>query len=179
MSSPTNPSVRLAQVASAWVLSKPVVSAPDRRATNSTTCPVSAFVRLSQGPLHSRDSKLDVIGRVHDGAYMNGRTMTAVTREPATGDRARSSRDPDNGIEQAARIHQVALFLAGEFAPMLPMDMVSSVVTRACRDLTGEVPAESLPEFVHHAARQRLIDACGADPICTLLRHRQTRRRAS
>lgn len=105
-----------------------------------------------------------------------GRIMTAVTRELITSDLPRSSRDPDSTIKQALKIHQVAVSLAGEFAPVLPLDMVSSVVTRACRDLSGEVPAESLPEFVHHAARQRLIDACGADPMC--MRMRYGRRRA-
>lgn len=105
--------------------------------------------------------------------------MTAVARELPNRDRARVSRDPDNRIQQAAKIHQVAVSLASEFVLMLPMDMVSSVVAQACRDLTGEVPAESLPEFVHHAARQRLSDACGADPLCAGLRLRRIRGHAS
>ncbi len=105
--------------------------------------------------------------------------MTSVARELTKRDRARSYRHPDSRIQQAAKIHQVALSLAREFALVLPLDMVSSVVTRAFRDLTGEVPAESLPEFVHHAARQRLIDAGGVDPMCTGLRLRLMSGRAS
>ena len=92
--------------------------------------------------------------------------MTAIATELKKKDFARSFIDPESRIQQAAEIHQVALSLAMEFALVLPLDIVSSVVTRAFRDLSGEVPAESLPEFVHQAARQRLIDAGGFDPLC-------------
>lgn len=136
-----------------------------------------AFVRLLSGRQQSREGKLIVTSRTRCGSYTTGGTMTAGTWALTTGDLSKSSRDPDSRIQQTAKIHQVALILASEFTPVVPLDMVSSVVTRACRDLASEVPAESLPEFVHHAARQRLIDACGVDPLCTEIR--RTRRRAS
>ncbi len=105
--------------------------------------------------------------------------MTAVAMELNKRDRARSPNDPDSRFQRAAEIQRVAQSLASEFALVLPMDMVSSVVTRALRDLTGEVPAESLPEFVHHAARQRLMDAVGVEPMRTGLRLRLMHGRAS
>lgn len=91
--------------------------------------------------------------------------MTPVTKNRAARRPVGPVQRFDGKVQQTAKLHQVAVRLAGEFAPMLPPDLVSTVVTRACRDLAGEVPAESLPEFVYHAARQRLVEAVGADPL--------------
>lgn len=77
--------------------------------------------------------------------------------------RVGASHPSTSTVQRTANIHQVAVRLTSEFAPILPPDMVSSVVTAACGDLAREVPAESLAEFVYHAARQRLVDACGAN----------------
>lgn len=85
---------------------------------------------------------------------------------------------PAGPVRQAAQLHEVAQRLASEFAPVLPLDMVPRVVNRAYQDLVHEVPLESLPEFVFHAARQRLLDAVGSDPMGDSGR-RVIRRRAS
>lgn len=84
-----------------------------------------------------------------------------------------------DAVLQAARLHEVAQRLAGEFALLLPPDLVPTVVNRAYLDLVDEVPAESLPEFVFHAARQRLVEAVGADSSGPADRRLPTRRRAS
>ena len=105
--------------------------------------------------------------------------MRSVTRGPVGLHREGTVRRPGHKVQLTVKIHDVALRLAGEFAPMLPLDMVSAMVSQACRDLADEVPAESLPEFVHHAARQRLMDAVGTDPMCRAERRRPVRRAAS
>jgi hypothetical protein len=84
-----------------------------------------------------------------------------------------------DAVRQAARLHEVAQRLASEFALLLPPDMVPTVVNRAARDLVHEVPAESLPEFVFHAARQRLVEAVGADSLGRVDRRPLIGRRAS
>lgn len=96
--------------------------------------------------------------------------------------RDRTHRGPGrqaDAVRQAARLHEVAHRLAGEFAPLLPPDIVPTVVNRAYRDLVHEVPAESLPEFVFHAARQRLVEAVGSDSSNPAGRRLRIRRRAS
>jgi hypothetical protein len=105
--------------------------------------------------------------------------MTPVTKDSVTMRPDAAVQRLDGRVQQSDKLHEVAVRLAGEFAPVLPVDMVSTVVTRACRDLAGEVPAESLPEFVYHAARQRLFEAVGADPVGGGIRRRPARGRAS
>ncbi|ACV78986.1 hypothetical protein Namu_2637 [Nakamurella multipartita DSM 44233] len=98
-------------------------------------------------------------GRSHRGAAEPGRRADAV--------------------RQTARLHEVAQRLAGEFAQLLPPDIVPTVVNQAYRDLVDEVPGEALPEFVFHAARQRLVEAVGADSVGPADRRLPMRRRAS
>lgn len=92
--------------------------------------------------------------------------------------RPRSASGRPRAIRQAAQLDAVAHRLAGEFAPVLPVDVVPRVVNRACQDLFHEVPAESLPEFVFRAARRRLLEAVGPDLPGTR-RRGPGRRRAS
>ena len=59
------------------------------------------------------------------------------------------------------RIAAVERELAAEFGGVASPATVSEVVTAARRDLDCEVPLDSLDEFLHRLAHQRLLDVCG------------------
>jgi hypothetical protein len=57
---------------------------------------------------------------------------------------------------------EVGILLA-DLAGTVPADVIRDVVREVGKDLTGQVPAEALPEFIHRSAVQRLIGHRGDD----------------
>lgn len=53
--------------------------------------------------------------------------------------------------------------LSAEFAPRVQPSVISRVVVRSRVDLSG-APGPALPELVERLARQRLLQAAGAEP---------------
>jgi hypothetical protein len=73
-------------------------------------------------------------------------------------DRSDPEAQPDARSRGGPVIDDVVDHLIAEFDGIVPANRIRDVVMIGRRDLTGEVPPEALPEFLHRLAHQRLTN---------------------